>query len=438
MAAQNLLYPELFAGDEYATLFGDEYRDVANKLVKDTQESLRTRVIDPIELTTSEKNPRHRKFPDFMRNTQVGAFDGMGRGIVSIAEDTTQGRQRTIPKNIAIGKRVLLAKPFATVLTPNNRRYCQSCHYATKLNLMCDGCGIVYWCSEKCKGSNVTHRLECQTIFQNIKGTDIDEKLIIQMVLETMAIFFTDNNNFDLERLMTTARNAYQHRTEVPAQCNSPESRFHAIMKLTPRNYAAAGEEARTKDRDIANKAYNFISTFPQVMRYFEGETTFLEHLIAHFASLIPSNSFAISLHIGNVACRRLMIYDNVSYLNHSCAPNIVNFVDGNEMIGFACQTINVGDQLTISYLGQDDLKRTRTHRRKELLKSHNFRCECDRCTIDNPDPVENRFVQAAKLSMAEHESRIRGLEASEAPIDQKIPFIWAYRSQICNVYEHL
>ncbi|GKY98678.1 hypothetical protein MPSEU_000824100 [Mayamaea pseudoterrestris] len=74
-------------------------------------------------------------------------------------------------------------------------------------------------------------------------------------------------------------------------------------------------------------------------------------------------------------------IYERTSRINHSCDPNAVVNVDGNEESQrvLAATNISVGDEITISYLGTM-LYSDKTSRRERLRRDKHFICQCARC----------------------------------------------------------
>ena len=81
------------------------------------------------------------------------------------------------------------------------------------------------------------------------------------------------------------------------------------------------------------------------------------------------------------------IVYDIVSRLNHSCAPNLAS-TGARGIHGFADATAEVaalrdvaeGEELFISYLTEDDLEKPTSARRALLQSKYNFLCGCGRC----------------------------------------------------------
>ena len=96
------------------------------------------------------------------------------------------------------------------------------------------------------------------------------------------------------------------------------------------------------------------------------------------------TNSFA---HIFADGYEGAIVYDIVSRLNHSCAPNLAS-TGARGIHGFADATAEVaalrdvaeGEELFISYLTEDDLEKPTSARRALLQSKYNFMCGCERC----------------------------------------------------------
>ena len=96
------------------------------------------------------------------------------------------------------------------------------------------------------------------------------------------------------------------------------------------------------------------------------------------------TNSFA---HIFADGYEGAIVYDIVSRLNHSCAPNLAS-TGARGIHGFADATAEVaalrdvaeGEELFISYLTEDDLEKPTSARRALLQSKYNFVCVCGRC----------------------------------------------------------
>ncbi|SBT71250.1 SET domain protein, putative [Plasmodium malariae] len=81
-----------------------------------------------------------------------------------------------------------------------------------------------------------------------------------------------------------------------------------------------------------------------------------------------------------------LVLYNRISMLAHSCNSTACwHYGENDSFVLRARVKLNVGDELTISYLGDDDLYKS-SNIRREKLTNWLFVCMCSRCT----NPVDN------------------------------------------------
>ena len=93
-----------------------------------------------------------------------------------------------------------------------------------------------------------------------------------------------------------------------------------------------------------------------------------------HFA--IESNSFGVSTN-EQLRCGTAVFFPT-SLINHSCQPNAFIKFAGSRQYLVANQEIQVGEEITISYI--DHAYPERIYRRKLLKESYFFDCDCVRC----------------------------------------------------------
>lgn len=82
-------------------------------------------------------------------------------------------------------------------------------------------------------------------------------------------------------------------------------------------------------------------------------------------------------------------VWPEASFFNHSCRPNVRKERRGR-IWSFSVETntssgtIEVGQQLCITYLGGDERDIDVNERRNRLLTQWGFSCECDRCVVES------------------------------------------------------
>ncbi|KFG62545.1 putative histone lysine methyltransferase, SET [Toxoplasma gondii RUB] len=76
------------------------------------------------------------------------------------------------------------------------------------------------------------------------------------------------------------------------------------------------------------------------------------------------------------------VIYFMPSFSSHSCLPNALWFTDEDHTFVLRSRAdIAAGDEVTLTYLSEDDLMRPTLQRRKVLSETKDFICTCERCS---------------------------------------------------------
>lgn len=82
------------------------------------------------------------------------------------------------------------------------------------------------------------------------------------------------------------------------------------------------------------------------------------------------------------------------SLLSHSCIPNAAAVFDNTGTFSVVAQrAIQAGEEITISYISEEDLSCKTAHRRSVLAKSRRFLCQCPRCSGDDMIQPATCFV---------------------------------------------
>jgi len=80
-----------------------------------------------------------------------------------------------------------------------------------------------------------------------------------------------------------------------------------------------------------------------------------------------------------------LVVYRTISFVNHSCIPNAVLYIDENgaDLKGYgrlvATRQINAGEEILINYIA-DDWEKSRDARQAALMLGWGFDCSCKAC----------------------------------------------------------
>ena len=112
--------------------------------------------------------------------------------------------------------------------------------------------------------------------------------------------------------------------------------------------------------------------------------------------SLLQSSSFghvhtdlALSQTRGEPLSSFVGLWPELSLLNHSCAPNSVPVLVGDKIIVRSARQIRGGEEVTISYLGNERMMPASVRNKRLGQQDFNFECNCFRCQIERKQPGE-------------------------------------------------
>lgn len=81
-------------------------------------------------------------------------------------------------------------------------------------------------------------------------------------------------------------------------------------------------------------------------------------------------------------------LWPTLALLNHSCAPSSIPVPVGDSIVVRATRQIRGGDEITISYLGNERMMPV-SIRNKRLKSEFGFECQCFRCQVETKQPEE-------------------------------------------------
>lgn len=276
------------------------------------------------------------------------------------------GRFVVANDDIDVGKIVLVERNFASVTMNGGRKTCANCLKTNGNFIACSNCVDTMYCSIDCMDCDGAHKFACGQ-FQCVGGS---MKLYIRTILIAVSLFKTIDNLMDfVEKVIT------KYANEVPKSFTNAQSQYAVFLSIQP---ALCGRDESDFLFD-AQKIYNQLLLAPAIKMRFDSmeKQRFLKHLVVHhllvtlrnrFQSTTKDNQLEIT-EIAPLAC----------LFNHSCAPNVFNHVIDNRVVFITIRPIKSGEQLFISYLGEDT-DNTIVYRRDFLMKNFGFLCKCDKC----------------------------------------------------------
>lgn len=268
--------------------------------------------------------------------------------------------------DIDVGQTIFVNETFASVAVAQNQAYCYTCHCTDQMNFIpCVNCSDVMFCDEKCANNNSIHKMECQTSYHRIDNIDV--KFIIQTVLVAIEMFASVD---DLMKFVESCCTVDRDCDQIPKSGTDSISKYDIFLKLTPSHSDAHLLQAY--------QAYTCILLIPKIKHLFDTELKqrFLMQLIVHHSITIPKNVFR-DTYSDQLSIE--YIFDVLSMVNHSCAPNIHFSIEGKMGYGVSVRPIKKGEQVFINYFSGD--LSMPTEKRQQILKdAWNFHCKCDKC----------------------------------------------------------
>lgn len=388
----------------------DIWRDNVDARKKSTDNFPSTRRKKPF----SDKIHPINRLSDLIDGIDMRKTDGIGRHLVAT-------------KNLAACMKIGEETPFAKVIDKTSYSYCLTCNSTMRQRYdQCLVCKSVVFChAHKCRKENKTHRYECGSNFHGVEyGYDLDMKCAIQMVFETLAIY-KDDVNVLMGDVNNMLNDDGKINYEIPETISDDKSRFRAIMRLQGKNEGhldSRVEQAYATNMELSKIRDIFDPTNKNYQR-------FLQLLLAHFLMVLKKNSFEQSLDAFEDGddddddnnnnndeslpkIQRIMIFATVSFFNHSCSPNVLNFTEWNSMTLITSRPIQRNEQLCTAYKHFDqNVQRDKAARQALLKNSWGFECQCERCNyareindddMNKTNDIENPDETATKLKKIE------------------------------------
>lgn len=158
-----------------------------------------------------------------------------------------------------------------------------------------------------------------------------------------------------------------------------PYSQYHQILQLKG--------QAEPNHADIARQVAKFIMKHPKLkdINKDEAKSIMIGKMLFNFsynhACSVTLNAFSEKILCSKGGANvRFYIFDVFSRLNHSCQPNLEQYLNDDDVtVCTAVRQITAREQLFINYLGDMQFKST-LERKKFLKDGWNFDCQCPKC----------------------------------------------------------
>ncbi|KAJ7513608.1 hypothetical protein O6H91_23G006300 [Diphasiastrum complanatum] len=261
---------------------------------------------------------------------------------VSISEE--KGRCLIALRDFCRGQVILEQDPYVSVLDKESRgARCDSCFVQAKSLKRCSACKHVWYCSSTCQKKEwKLHQDECKAINEVKRRKDQTPTSSMQLMLRLMF-----KRKLQLDKVVI--RSAMDN---------------HEIVELLPTHMADTSEERLVLYAQMAN-----------LVAWIAGAATVDIKEVTQLFCRFACNAHTICDE--ELRPLGMGLFPVVSIINHSCEPNTVLLFEGKRAVVRALEQINVGSELTLSYI---ELGTSTESRRKALREQYYFTCNCPRC----------------------------------------------------------
>lgn len=285
------------------------------------------------------------------------------------------------------GDVIFIEKPLAVgVFTDLALSYCGSCFVnMTKIRpediRSCNIC-FSFACCPKCEENEEVwkaHSKICRIFRQNKSSNDEDESAYARLFLHSLL-----DPSYSLCKASENADNCLQGDKEKVIHLVVNEDGINSEVLDAINHWSSVIAQASKNDK--FRKDFSGIKQIESFITKEEGEEItigkleeklkdFFKKVVYNWHS-IPADNMDEDDDIGYA------IFPFACYFNHSCSPNVAWKIDRLKSSTFyatALKDINEGDEILISYFGDD--QKVSTHRRQDYLQEYyQFTCDCDRC----------------------------------------------------------
>lgn len=285
------------------------------------------------------------------------------------------GRQISATSDIGAGKIVITEKAFVTKSDGKYNR-CDTC-WKSNVNLVpCPGCASALFCTGQCE-NNRYHQIQCGMRIVDDESINDQQMQLVRSLLIGILEFS------NVERLMEFVELAVQiDPNEIPVSLLDNKSKYRAFLKLSFDRKTMVKESFPTQICFV----YKTLLNHRAIKTKFSSKRhrRFLMHLIGHHLCVVQCNTGALMYNTESPFNIAQAMTENlcplVSYINHSCVPNVCIISCEDQNLCITIRPIKAGDQLFVTYFRNDSLKHSTANRQKFLQDICEFDCDCERC----------------------------------------------------------
>lgn len=302
--------------------------------------------------------------------------------VCSVEHSTSKGRHIVALEDIAPGDVILVEKPYASVLLPQNwLTHCHNCLCRCIAPIPCLYCRDALFCSVSCRQQawHSYHEAECGILnIISVSGIGKFGYLAVRTVVLA--------KKGGLLKRLPTNESCLAH---------GQSSEYERIYNLV----------AHTDDRsahDVFKRSLMamFLLKCLTMTEFCDGskevEVTLVGGHLLHHLQMLPCNAHEISeLRLDTTAVATSEqheigagIYANLSLFNHSCDPSVTRNFCGTKCVMRAIKTVRKGEEVCDNY-GALYAVQCKEDRQAKLQKQYYFTCSCTPCTQNWPQYMD-------------------------------------------------
>lgn len=294
-------------------------------------------------------------------------FPGMAN-VLKIQYNDEFGKHIVATQDLKVGQVIFQEDVFQFNTHTFQKTCCKTCQLHTKNFIPCPTCSHVMFCDENCMNSNEIHKITCGAIYFRKKNT-ID---LMESIVFAVNIFPNINDLIKFVENALATHNVIDSSTST----TTDQSKYGLFLRIwTP---PPITKETRYTEIFMF---YLMMMDIPGFKERFDTKTKrrFLQHLIWYHNEIIDSNSFQYSVNSTKFDSIQSMKFTFIilSFLNHSCIPNVEFSRHKNKFFGYVIRPIRKGEQLFRTYA---DDRQPKEKRHAHLLDFYQFDCNCSRC----------------------------------------------------------
>lgn len=320
---------------------------------------------------------------------------------LSFSRNKAFGKHVVAESSIDVGQTVLATPPFASIeyLTSIG----SGCFHCGKQRtprtgnfIECSHCISVQFCSKRCSLTKL-HKSKCNTVFNR------NDCSIVR--LSTELILVALNSVANIEIMLEFCRGIL-FSGKKSDDCLPPFLNYGEILQLKG--------EAKKKHFLIAKQVRNYVMlSLKSKLRRSAENQRIIYHMAARHAVCLEQNTFSEEFVVSKGGiCTHYSIYDAISRMNHSCAPNIHHYIDDKNILNcVAVRPMKRGDQIFMNYLNGFNLEST-ISRQSYIKEIWNFDCKCDKCSLDshvgNDTDLSYQYIKRHFMSPSRRSRRLQ------------------------------